>query len=291
MSNLADTIYKELFPPDGAIPLKARGNLLAIESRIKEIQMLADGQVVEGMNRRLNNRSESLRLTMQIAALRDSCDPPMSYREILKQLGAPITPDAARSRYDKLKKAEALKKQFQGINGTKLPAAPAPSQVETEEHSEEATVRNCRPVEEHKKVKSARTMTPSEIGKILGPKIPHDYDEFIFSERSKKRPFKEILLALHEKGVECRIEDLESRYYTLHKEKDDELKIEEKKERVLKKSDLPSLSRAEVDDVMWKLYLDKKSLKEIAEELEKTHGVSYSIETVRRRLLNQGAKI
>jgi hypothetical protein len=110
-ATLSEVVYKTIFPPDGAIPLKAKRNIQAIDARIKEIEELSTGKAIEGMTRRIADLSESKHLTEQIVRLRDSCNPPMSYREIMKHLGHVITPDAARNRYDdykqKLLKVEA----------------------------------------------------------------------------------------------------------------------------------------------------------------------------------------
>ncbi len=98
-NTLTDAVYNCIFP-GGLIPIRCKDNIAAIDARIQEIEELAQGKIIEGMNRRIKSREASQRLTEQIVALRDSCSPPMSYREIMRRLGNVITPDAARNRYD-----------------------------------------------------------------------------------------------------------------------------------------------------------------------------------------------
>jgi len=103
LTELTAVVYLTIFPPDGRIPLKAKANIPAIDSRIMEIEKLATGKVMEGQKRRISDKAASQMLTQQIVQLRDSCSPPMGYREIMRQLGDQITPDAARNRYDDFK--------------------------------------------------------------------------------------------------------------------------------------------------------------------------------------------
>jgi len=117
LTELTEIVYLTIFPPDGRIPLKAKANLPAIDSRIKEIEKLAAGKVLEGQGRRISDKVASQMLTQQIVQLRDSCSPPMGYREIMRQLGDQITPDAARNRYDDFKRPPLRKESYKAISG------------------------------------------------------------------------------------------------------------------------------------------------------------------------------
>lgn len=117
--SLSEVVYNQIFP-GGLIPLKCKDNIAAIDARIQEIRELATGKVLEGMNRRIKGREASQRLTDQIVALRESCSPPMSYREIMRRLGNVITPDAARNRYDDFvaaKKGAAMQEGHAATSG------------------------------------------------------------------------------------------------------------------------------------------------------------------------------
>jgi hypothetical protein len=83
------------------------------------------------------------------------------------------------------------------------------------------TVRNSRIVQESDEVtQKASTLTPSEVAKIRGPKIPHDWDEFILAERDGGKKFREIMETLQAKGIECRIDDVTARYQSEKKKRE-----------------------------------------------------------------------
>lgn len=103
--SFAEQIYCLLFPPKGVIPLKAKANINAIDARIHELEELAAGKALAGMNRRVWNPRDSKLLTEQIIQLRDSCDPPMSFKEVTTRLGDPISVEATRARYEEYKKS------------------------------------------------------------------------------------------------------------------------------------------------------------------------------------------
>lgn len=251
--SLSEVVYKAIFPPEGAIPLKAKRNIQAIDARIKEIEDLAEGRAVEGMTRRISSRSESQSLTEQIVQLRDSCNPPMSYREIMKRLGHVITPDAARNRYDDYKQKLLNAEAYAAMSGggpqkTEMPdhiveademipageiAAAAEDgkykEIDTDllkkpEQIEEATIRESQTVEEIEEVKpedatlrNVAAMGLSQKAHILGPKIPHSEDDLIFELRTSGKTFSQIQKILQEKGIECGTSDIAPRYYSLKK--------------------------------------------------------------------------
>lgn len=128
-ATLSEVVYRTIFPPEGSIPLKAKRNIQAIDARIKEIEQLAEGKAVEGMTRRIGSKAESQRLTEQIVQLRDSCNPPMSYREIMKRLGHVITPDAARNRYDDYKQKLLNAEAYAAMSGESQQKTDMPDQL------------------------------------------------------------------------------------------------------------------------------------------------------------------
>lgn len=226
-ATLSEVVYKAIFPPEGAIPLKAKRNIQAIDARIKEIEELAEGRAVEGMTRRISSRSESQSLTEQIVQLRDSCNPPMSYREIMKRLGHVITPDAARNRYDDYKQKLLNAEAYAAISGespqkTEMPDHIVEADEMIQESGQDPTIRECRIVEEIEEVKpedatlrNVAAMSSSQKARILGPKIPHSEDDLIFELRTSGKTFSQIQKILQEKGIECGTSDIAPRYYSL----------------------------------------------------------------------------
>ncbi|MCK9570805.1 hypothetical protein M0R72_17785 [Candidatus Pacearchaeota archaeon] len=133
--SLQDAVYGAIFP-GGMIPLRCKDLIPAIDARIKEIAELAEGKTIEGMNRRLG-KADSQALTEQIVQLRDSCEPPMSYREIMRRLGNVISPDAARNRYDDVKRAakdaEMQREGYAALSGEAIQAGTYKTPPEVQE--------------------------------------------------------------------------------------------------------------------------------------------------------------
>jgi hypothetical protein len=111
--SLQEAVYGQIFP-GGMIPVACKDNIPAIDARIREIEQLAKGVPLLGEVRRLTKR-DSLALTDRIIELRESCSPPMGYKEIMRRLGNVVSPEAARNRYDDAKRAmEAATMQKEG---------------------------------------------------------------------------------------------------------------------------------------------------------------------------------
>ena len=96
--SLQEVVYHHLFP-GGSIPLAQKDIIPAIDARVREIELLAKGEPIIGESRRLTKTESSL-LIDRIIELRDICNPPMGYREIMRRLGNAVSPEAARNRYD-----------------------------------------------------------------------------------------------------------------------------------------------------------------------------------------------
>jgi len=361
--SLQDAVYGAIFP-GGMIPLRCKDLIPAIDARIKEIAELAEGKIIEGMNRRLA-KSESLALTEQIIQLRDSCEPPMSYREIMRRLGNCISPDAARNRYDDAKKAredaamqqeghaaisgEAIRAgryttppEVQGkINSSDhvgepnklIPAtedgnrkenetdiaatAPPALQEAQSQQSEEATIREGKIVQEIQEDK--RDLTAKQAGHINGPKIPHSEDDYIMQLRVEGKLFREIHDAIQAKGIVCTLDDVTARYQSEKKKRAQAAPIQpepptdpsqpgaegaqeparanprgtpEAKQSAptTPKPDPKSISRAELDEKIWKAWKAGKTPDEISNDLC-AEGLYYGKKSVELRLRQQGADL
>jgi hypothetical protein len=118
---LTDAVYGIIFP-DGKIPIECKDNIQAIDARITEIQLLAVGKY-DG-----SKRAASKALTEQIIQLRESCTPPMNWKEIARRVGRGMTHDAVRNRYHDAKAAErqaALDKEgYAAISGAPYTTPP-----------------------------------------------------------------------------------------------------------------------------------------------------------------------
>jgi len=233
MTTLSEVVYGYLFP-DQLIPLACKNNLTAIDARITEIEVLASGRKFDG-----SKRAASKLLTEQVVQLRESCSPPMMWKEISRRMGGKMTTDAARNRYVDYKaaqKAEAMKEEGyavlsgQAITGstyttppevqekiassdhipdaTKLiqPETASSAQlVEPDQLVQEATIRNSRIVEKPEDIKPTRH----------DPKIPHEYDPLILEMRDAGEPYRIIVEALGKRGITANIGDVAPRYNSL----------------------------------------------------------------------------
>ena len=238
-SNLTEVVYNQIFP-GGMIPLKCKDNIPAIDARIQEIEELATGKVLEGTNRR-HGKAESRILTEQIIQLRESCSPPMSYREIMNKLGNVITPDAARNRYDDYKHAkEAATMQKKGGDALLGAFYPTPTkelekiveksdEIQQEiarvtdssvlkeaelEQSGNQTIQESQIVEKVDEAQPAGPKLSISIPNGKTPKIPHSEDEFILAERDSGKTFREVHEALQAKGISCHLDDVTARYHS-----------------------------------------------------------------------------
>lgn len=117
--SLQEAVYGQIFP-GGMIPVACKDNISAIDARIREIEQLAKGVPLLGEVRRLTKRN-SLALTDRIIELRESCSPPMGYKEIMRRLGNVVSPEAARNRYDDAVRAREVavmqKEGYAAISG------------------------------------------------------------------------------------------------------------------------------------------------------------------------------
>ena len=330
---LSEVVYRAIFPPEGAIPLKAKRNIQAIDARIKEIKELAEGKAVEGMTRRISSLSESKRLTEQIVQLRDSCSPPMSYREIMRQLGYCITPDAARNRYDDYKKRMLRQEGYSALTGddhiveademvkpepaekaepiraTSTPPEgrdqpdQSPTIQEPQTVDGEGTIQESSKAEKPEKDNKAHDLTPSEAGKILGPRIPHTEDDWILQEKTNGKTFTQIRSYLQARGISCTMNDVMSRYYAVKRKHDRdaagkkspqtpttrELGQQHKQDRRAG-PEPKSFGRAELDQKIWTAWKAGKTPDQISDELC-AEGLYFGKGSVTARLRAQGADL
>jgi hypothetical protein len=241
-TNLTEVVYNQLFP-GGMIPLRCKDNIPAIDARIQEIEELATGKVLEGMNRR-HGKAESRILTEQIIQHRESCSPPMRYREIMNKLGNVITPDAARNRYDDYKHAkEAATMQKEGCDAllgavyptpaielekiveksderlheiARVTAPPALQEAELQQSGNQ-TIQQNQIVEKVEEAQPAGPKLSISIPTGKTPKIPHSEDEFILAERDSGKTFREVHEALQAKRISCHLDDVTARYHNAKK--------------------------------------------------------------------------
>ena len=269
--SLSEIVYNHLFP-SGSIPIKLLGSIPEIDTMLREIKDLAAGKAPAIHHRRISDADASQRLTDQIVELRESCDPPMTYQEIVNRLGNLITKDAARDRYSKAtmaaRKAAMQKEGYAAISGESIqngtyqtppdvleridstdhiPDATKLMQPETASsdqlvepdkliqeakppHVEDPTDRNFRIVQESGGVKpddakKVSDLTPSEIGKINGPRISHDWDEFLLAEKESGKSLKDILAELRSKGIDCSLADVTNRVYVVKNKREAAKKV------------------------------------------------------------------
>ena len=326
-----EAIYSLLFPA-GLIPVSCKPRLGLMDSRISEIHSLAQGKGPAPKTRRIMDSTESAELTRKIVELRDGPNSP-SWRDIAKELGNTISSDAVRCRYQD---AKALQEK----------AAPALQEAKPKP-AENPTIRDSLIVEKTEEVstggqiaepdkkvilpkaESKRQLTPSQRGHLVGPKIPHSEDPFIFNEKESGKTFGEIHKALIQKGHDCTVTDVAQRYYTdLKKRMAATAKVEGSKtaENVAPvHPDVPasqsppgvegaqelareaigptrgtpeekpptpkSISRAELDAKIWEMYTKEKLTEEEISDRLYAEGLFYSEKSVHIRLISQGAAI
>jgi hypothetical protein len=264
----------------------------------------------------------------------------MHYSDIAREMGNVLSADACQCRYHDFKiRAKALQEK---LNPT-LEAAAAPARQEAKpEPAEIPTIRDSLIVEEinevstggqiaepEKKVlpprpESKRQLTPSQRGHLVGPKIPHSEDPFIFNEKESGKTFGEIRKALLQRGFDCTVNDVSQRYYTELKKRMaatakvanlESTKIPEKETSPSQsppgvegtqgiareasgptrgtpeeKPEAKSISRAERDLKIWDLWKEGKSPEAIS-DLIYAEGLYYDARAVRRILLQQGASL
>ena len=319
-----EEVYSLLFPA-GLIPLSCKPRLDLMDSRISEIHALAQGKGPAPKTRRIIDPVESADLSRRIVELRDGPNSP-SWRDIAKELGNTISSDAVRCRYQD---AKALQEKADIVVEA---AAPPALQEETPVPAEIPTIRNPLIVEKVEEVipkESKREMTPSQRGHLIGPKIPHSEDPFIFNEKESGKTFGEISKALIQKGHDCTVTDVSQRYYTdLKKRMAATAKVEGSKtaENVAPvHPDVPasqsppgvegaqelareaigptrgtpeekpptpkSISRAELDAKIWEMYTKEKLTEEEISDRLYAEGLFYRAKSVHIRLISQGAQL
>lgn len=323
------SVYSLLFP-EGLIPLSCKPCLGLMDSRISEIHSLARGEgTTASRQRRILDPAESAALSRRIVELRDSKYPPIHYTDIARELGNVLSADACQCRYHDYKiRAKELPKKDEPIIEA---AAPPALHEEKPEPVENPTDRNSRIVEKAKEVKpkeSKRQHTPSQRGHLVGPKIPHSEDLFIFDEKESGKTFSEIRKTLVQRGFDCTVTDVSQRYYTdLKKRMAAVAKVEGSKtsenvapvhpevpdspsppgvegaQELAREASGPtrgtpeekppapkSISRAERDLKIWDLWKEGKSPEAIS-DLIYSEGFYYDARAVRRILLQQGASL
>ena len=313
-------ILRILFPPEGAIPLDRIDILPQIRGHISTIITLATGSHPD--------TEESRAITLKIVELREAGAG--SWTEIAKQMGLGMTGSACRHRYNNYRKAHpVMEYQENAHEATEqaqvhhlYTAGPSPgyeaievktssnhspadaiqtgysinpdldssgdfsaARIETasevEKNSEEVpTIRKSRTVEGDDTRPTKADLTPCQRGQLIGPKIPYELDDELIQLREEGKPLAEIVGLLHSRGVACNQADVSARVITEQRKR---AKETEKPEPV-------SISRKELDLMMWDLWKAGKTLDEISEILY-SEGLYYSPKSVRVRLLSQGATL
>jgi hypothetical protein len=230
---LTKAVYGIIFPK--GIPFGCKDNIVAIDQRIQEIEILATGKPLVA----LSAKERSQKITEKIVALKE-VGTPMS--EIARQMG--MTKDACRNRWDDYRTKQiaeerqaALDKEgYAAISGDpqeptirdsrivqeseKVPLQDAPSaqsdpasptapEIPTVEKIESEVKEIEKEVKPH--CKHVRDLTPSEAGKIEGPRIPHSYDKVILLARSEGQTYRAIAAIITEDGHKCSEADVASR--------------------------------------------------------------------------------
>ncbi|MCK9566758.1 MAG: hypothetical protein M0Q43_12000 [Methanothrix sp.] len=159
---------------------------------------------------------------------------------------------------------------------------------------------------------SKADLTPCQRGHLIGPKIPHELDDELIVLREAGSSLKEIVNHLDCLGIKCTEADVSARVLfeqrkraaakkaegaTVQTEEapvpqDDAAQLEEPQEAEATDDRLKpvSISRKELDLLMWDLHKAGKTLDEISDILY-SKGLYYSPKSVRVRLLSQGAKL
>jgi hypothetical protein len=339
-------VYSLLFP-GGQIPIELKKSLGAIDARIVEIHSLAQGNHPAPKTRRIIEPTESAALTQRIVELRDG-QPTPSWRDIAREIGYVLSSDAIRCRYQDAKTLQERNRivmpaydlpgkddrdllvranpdpELQGKVEliVEAAAAPALSEAKPELSEKPAIQEEKQPENKETDIKGPgagkRKMTPSQRGHLIGPKIPHSEDEFIYAEKQLGKTFKQISDALHQKGIECTFVDVSTRYYAEKRKRIQENVAPEAaadpsppgvegaplaeareasgptrgtpEEAEEGKPEPRSISRIERDNLIWNLWKEGKTPEEISDQIY-AEGLYYDARAVRRILLQQGASL
>jgi DNA-directed RNA polymerase specialized sigma24 family protein len=312
--SLSEVVYSHLFP-GGMIPFACKDSLPGIDARIGEIEQLARGQQLKGEPRRLTKR-DSLLLTDQIIQLRDSCNPPMNYREIMHRLGDVITSEAARNRYDDAKKArEAAAMQKEGyaaLSGNSdhiaepnelIPNAcddagnPIWLQV-SGSLPERPTIRNSQIVEKSEEVAAPtnrESRSVEELSEVQQKEILDRYEggsdpKTIATVMGLRRAAVQSVIARHNKAQKATAPSQPGVEGAQEAARANPRGTPEEEEQAKPGPEPKSISRAELDGKIWAGHKEGKTPKQISDELC-SEGYYYGEQRVRRMLMQQGADL
>lgn len=319
-------IMARLFPPNGqSVPIDMARNWTSIERSVARLVSTMNGEpfikILTASQLAVRNKRIYQILDEDPAArLQSVADAAGVTTGVVKHVKAKWRLLAA-TRDDQI----VEKVPFQDAKPEQIESPPKPAQELKPDSTEpvrtgsEGTVRKSLIVRESEEVKPpgkrASDLTPSEAGKIDGPKIPHSEDEWILQQLTAGNPTKEILAELNAKGHDCNYGDLAYRIKTIRHSR--EMSAKGKKPAsaptrhelaALKKATTPqpvesgsekspeskvepkSISRADLDTRIWKEWKSGKSPKEISDALC-DEGYYYGEQRVRRMLLQQGADL
>jgi hypothetical protein len=342
-------IMKALFPPNGEmIPIGMVKNFTNIEQAVNNLVATLNGEQIKPTKTEARTpewyaaRNQRLQRIMK--------DNPGMPNRIIADL-AGVSLGVVKSWRVKCVKDEAVQEAaalqqegYAALSGQAVQIAPIPVTIqpppkefvlscrEAAKEGQDATERRIdQAIQDVGKVgptltpKRSRDLTPSEAGKVKGPRIPHGEDEFIFSERSDGKKFPEIRAALAERGISCTDTDVASRYYQVKADRVKAAKFEisqpemqtappvqpepqndpsqpgvegaQKEARAnprgtpeADKQESKFISRHALSEKIWEMYKAGKTPDQISDELCQ-EGYYYGKDRVRRMLIQQGAEL
>ncbi len=300
MNETEASIIRLLFPPNGNIPLERMDLIDPIRKRITELQALASGS----LSLPTTDRVKSDELNRKIADLREH--PPegklLNWRQIGELCG--LTASAARKRYDAMTrgkirivpKARAVEEPTIRESLTVEEVPPAISESEQPKHFKTEPLQEAEPANPEKPPEQEKK--PDEVATIRESRnVPLDPETLTEVDRMLGEGIGvlDITAALEKKGTLVPWTKIRSRVaYLARIKKGKEAKPEPKKyqeaEATETRHEPVSISRKELDIMIWDLWRAGKTLDEISDILY-NKGLYYSAKSVRIRLLQQGAKL
>jgi len=155
--------------------------------------------------------------------------------------------------------------------------APMPSTREPDAPSEKLHVATPKAPQNSKQV--------SRDAAVRDPKIPHSEDEFIFNERAGGKKFREIHEALQARGIECKLDDVISRHYSLLKKPPEKPVAECKAPQVQQSQDEPTPSTPPIQPPSPKI--SPEDLKRVLDLAE----MGWSAEEISQELSQSGVSV
>jgi hypothetical protein len=322
MSVTAELLLERIFPPDGqTISLGIARNWPAVELAVKQLAAAMNGEqnvLPSGQARTPEWYTERNARIYRIMAE----NPGMPGREVARLAGVSIgvinnlSKKRLRTETDMPDHIVESDEMVERGNATPEPVRTGPETTQESQEVEKTTgcthqevkpeqiESSTEPTKNQYTAKKVHDLTPSEAGKIKGPRIPHTEDDWIVDEKIGGKTFREIHEALQARGITCTMNDVMARFYDAKRKREQaaagkkspqtptpsELGQQKKDESRASGPESKSISRAELDQKIWAAWKAGKTPKDISDELC-SEGYYYGEQRVRRMLLQQGADL